>query len=107
MLESAALALAVKILSPILVGVITPFALDGLKHLNATLDKSPAYVKQTLAIGIASVGTAATHLVGVELPTDLAAWDGDIIKALVSGFLAIAIKQHQQLKKAKANPGAV
>ena len=101
MLESAALSLAVKVLSPLLIGVITPFALDGLKHLNARLDAAPAYVKQTVAILLASLGTAATHLLGVELPTDLAAWDGDVVKALVAGFLAISIKQHQQLKKAK------
>ena len=101
MLESAALALAVKVLSPLLIGVVTPFALDGLKHLNARLDAAPAYVKQAVAILLASFGTAATHLLGVELPTDLAAWDGDVVKALVAGFLAIAIKQHQQLKKAK------
>jgi len=31
----------------------------------------------------------------------LALWDGEVVKALVSGFLAIAIKQHKQLKAKK------
>jgi hypothetical protein len=39
----------------------------------------------------------------VDVPADLAAWDGEVVKAMVAGFLAIAIKQHKQLKKAKAS----
>jgi hypothetical protein len=101
MLENAALSLAMKVLSPIVIGLITPFALDGIKNMVGFVDKSPAYVKQGLAIAIAAVGTALTDFVGADIPTDLALWDGEVIKTLVAGFLAIAIKQHKQLKKAK------
>jgi hypothetical protein len=98
MFESAAISLALKVISPIIIGFITPFALDGIKSMVAVVDKSPAYVKQGLAIAIAAVGTALTDFVGADIPTDLALWDGEVIKALVAGFLAIAIKQHKQLK---------
>jgi hypothetical protein len=54
-----------------------------------------------LAIAIATVGTVLTTTLGVDVPADMAAWDGEVIKAMVAGFLAIAIKQHKQLKKAK------
>jgi hypothetical protein len=98
MLENAALSLALKVLSPIVIGFITPFALDGIKSMVGFVDKSPAYVKQGLAIAIAAVGTALTDFVGADIPTDLALWDGEVIKTLLAGFLAIAIKQHKQLK---------
>jgi hypothetical protein len=101
MLENAAISLAMKVLSPIVIGLITPFAVDGIKSMVGFVDKSPAYVKQGLAIAIAAVGTALTDFVGADIPTDLALWDGEVIKTLVAGFLAIAIKQHKQLKKAK------
>lgn len=98
MFENAAMTLGLKILSPIIIGFITPFALDGIKRMVAFVDKSPAYVKQGLAIAIASLATALTAVLGADIPTDLSAWDGEVVKALVAGFLAIAIKQHKQLK---------
>ena len=98
MLESAALTLALKIVSPILIGVITPFALDSIKRASTLIDALPAYAKQGLAIAIAALATALGDFLGMGIPTDLALWDGEIIKALVAGFLAIAIKQHKQLK---------
>jgi hypothetical protein len=98
MLADAAINIALKIISPILIGVITPFALDGIKQISASVDGLPAYAKQGLAIGIASLATGLTSVIGTDLPTDLAMWDGEAVKALVAGFLAIAIKQHKQLK---------
>jgi hypothetical protein len=98
MFADAALTLALKILSPIIVGFITPFALDGIKRMVGFVDTSPTYVKQGLAIAIAALGTTLTAFIGADIPTDLAMWDGEVVKALVAGFLAIAIKQHKQLK---------
>jgi hypothetical protein len=98
MLENAALSLALKIASPIIIGFVTPFALDGIKRASTRIDALPAYAKQGLAIGIATLATALSSYLGTGIPTDLALWDGEVIKALVAGFLAIAIKQHQQLK---------
>lgn len=93
--------LAVKILSPIIVGFVTPFILDALKKAIKALDEAPAYIKQGAAIGIAAAITALSNILGVQLPADIASWDSEAVKALVAGFLAIAIKQHQQLTKAK------
>jgi hypothetical protein len=96
------LTLALKMLTPILVGFITPFALDAIKRGNALLDDAPAYVKQGAAVGIAGAATMLSNLLEVgALPTDLAQWDQTVVKTLVAGFLAIAIKQHKQLKKAQ------
>lgn len=96
------LTLALKVVTPILVGFVTPFVLDAIKHANATLDAAPAYVKQGAAVLIASIATTlGTILETGPLPTDLSQWDTNVVQALVAGFLAIAIKQHKQLKKAQ------
>ena len=98
MLESAIVALALKVVSPILIGFVTPFVLDGIKRSSTLIDALPAYAKQGLALGIAALATALSSYLGTGIPTDLALWDGEVVKTLVAGFLAIAIKQHQQLK---------
>lgn len=96
------LSLALKIVSPILVGFLTPFVLDALKRANALLDAAPAYIKQSAAIAIAAVATTLGSVLEVgALPADLAQWDATVVKSLVAGFLAIAVKQHKQLKKAQ------
>ena len=100
MLESAALSLALKVLTPILVGFATPFAVDAIKHANKFVDASPPYVKQGLAMAVAAAATALTTILGADVPANLAEWDGEVVNVMVSGFLAIAIKQHKQLKKA-------
>lgn len=101
MLGDAALTLALKVISPILIGFATPFVLDGIKKVSKLVDDLPAFAKQGLAIAIASLATALANLLGTDIPTDLALWDGEVVKALVAGFLAIAIKQHKQLKAKK------
>ena len=100
-MQDALINFAVKLLSPILIGVITPFAVDALKRVNSWLANAPAAIKQSAAIGVATVATMLSDLLGAGIPTDIAAWDGEIIKVLVAGFLAIAIKQHKQLTKGK------
>lgn len=100
-MSDALINFAVKLLSPIIIGVITPFAVDFLKRANAWLNAAPAYIKQAVAIAVATIATMLTNVLGTGIPQDLAAWDGEIIKVLVAGFLAIAIKQHKQLTKAK------
>jgi hypothetical protein len=101
MLSDAALTLALKVISPILIGLVTPYVLDAIKHASKLVDDLPAFAKQGLAIAIASLATALANLLGTDIPTELALWDGEVVKALVAGFLAIAIKQHKQLKVKK------
>lgn len=96
------LALSLKILTPMAVGFLTPFVLDALKRANAALDAAPAYVKQGAAIGIAAIASTLSTVLEVgTLPADLAQWDATVVKTLVAGFLAIAVKQHQQLTRGK------
>jgi len=101
MIGDAALTLALKVISPILIGLVTPYVLDAIKHASKLVDGLPAFAKQGLAIAIASLATALANLLGTDIPTELALWDGEVVKALVAGFLAIAIKQHKQLKAKK------
>lgn len=96
--ENAAIDLAVKILSPILIGFVVPFAVDALKRTNAFIDRAPAYVKQGLAVAVAAAATALTHAFGVPLPADLAQWDAEVIKVLFAAALGVAVKQARQLK---------
>jgi hypothetical protein len=97
-------ALALKILTPILVGFLTPFAVDALKRANRWLDAAPAYIKQAVAVAVAAVATTLGNLLEVgALPADLAQWDAQVVETLVAGFLAIAIKQHKQLKRVQQN----
>ena len=53
MFENPAITLAIKMASPILVGFVTPFAVDAVKRSVALVDKAPTYAKQGLAIAIA------------------------------------------------------
>jgi hypothetical protein len=97
------LTLALKILTPIIVGFCTPFVLDAIKRSSAWLDGAPAYVKQGAAVAIAALATTLGSALQIgSLPADLAQWDAQTVQALVAGFLAIAIKQHAQLKRAQA-----
>jgi hypothetical protein len=97
------LTLALKVLTPVLVGFLTPFVLDAIKRSSAWIDGAPAYVKQGAAIAIAAAATTLGTVLQIgSLPTDLAQWDAQTVQALVAGFLAIAIKQHQQLTRARA-----
>ena len=98
-MQNAAFDLAMKVAGPLIIGFVTPFIVDLIKKANKWLDKAPAYIKQSVAIAVAALATGLTHLLGVPLPADLAAWDTEVIKVLVAGFLAIAIKQHKQLRK--------
>lgn len=97
------LTLALKILTPVLVGFVTPFVLDALKRASAWLDAAPVFVKQGAAIAIAASATTLGSLLQVgSLPADLASWDQQTVEMLVAGVLAIAVKQHQQLTRKRA-----
>jgi hypothetical protein len=97
------LTLALKILTPVLVGFLTPFVLDALKRASGWLDAAPAFVKQGAAIAIAAAATTLGTVLQVgSLPADLAQWDHQTVEALVAGILAIAVKQHQQLTRKRA-----
>lgn len=100
-MNSAMLDLAVRMLTPILVGVITPYVVDLLKKVSARLDAAPAYVKQAAAVVVAGLTTMLSTVIEVGVPADLAQWDTTVVKTVVAALLGIAIKQHKQLLKAK------
>lgn len=98
-LENQMLDLAVKILTPILIGFAVPFCVDALKRAVGFIDRSPAYVKQGIAVAVAAGATALTHAFGVPVPTDLALWDAEVVKVLLAAAIGVAVKQAKQLKK--------
>lgn len=88
-----------EMMLPIVVGIITPYCVDGLKLVNSWLDKAPAVVKQAMAVVIAGLITGITNIVGHGLPTDLAQWDTAAVQSVVAALLGIAIKQQKQKKR--------
>lgn len=93
--------LALKAVTPVIVGVLTPYAVDALKRASTWLDGAPAYIKQAVAVIVAAIGTGASTVLEYGVPTDLAQWDETAVKTLIAALLGIAYKQHQQLKKNK------
>lgn len=86
---------------PLVVGLIVPFALDLLKKASAWLDAAPATVKQVMAFVIAGLCTSLAQLLGIAVPTDLAAWDGPFVQTVLAGLLGITLKQQKQVKRLK------
>lgn len=93
--------MALKLGTPLIVGFVTPFIVDWAKKANQWLDNANATVKQAAAIGVAGVATTLGTMLEMGIPTNLAQWDETAVKAMVAGFLAIAIKQHKQLTRKK------
>ena len=92
---------AFKIATPLIVGFLTPFVVDALKRAVKWLDQSHSAIKQAAAIVVAGVATTLSTMLEMGVPTDLALWDETMVKTIVAGLLAIAIKQHKQLTKSK------
>jgi hypothetical protein len=90
--------LALKSITPIIVGMITPFIIDWLKHLSTKLSSAPAYVKQGAAVIVAALGTSATTMLDYGVPTQIDQWDEAAVKTMLAALIAVSYKQHQQLK---------
>lgn len=99
LVQNAALALAMKVVTPILVGVIVPPTVDALKRATGWLDRAPAPVKQGAAVGVAAAATALSTVLGTPVPTDLTAWDTAVVQTMSAAAIGVAIKQAQQLKR--------
>lgn len=92
---------------PLLIGLVVPYCVDGLKRAVSWLDKSPPAVKQGMAFVVAAVATGLATAFGINVPTDLANWDAPLIQTILAGFIGIALKQQKQVKKLKANAAAL
>lgn len=92
---------------PLVVGLIVPYCVDGLKRAVAWLDTAPPTVKQGMAFVVAAVATGLAQALGVNVPTDLAAWDGPMVQTILAGLLGIALKQQKQVKTLKQNAAAI
>ena len=92
---------------PLLIGLVVPFCVDGLKRAAKWLDAAPPAVKQAMAFVVAAMATGLATALGIAVPTDLAAWDGPLVQTILAGLLGIAMKQQKQVQKLKANAAAL
>jgi len=99
LIQNAAFELALKVVTPVLVGMLVPLVVDALKRVNGWLDTAPGYVKQGVAVAVAALATSLSTLLGAPLPADLAAWDTAVVQTLCAAALGVAIKQGKQLKR--------
>jgi hypothetical protein len=89
------------ILGPLLVGVVTLYAMEWLTKASAWIDGLSPHLKRGVVMAIAGAITLAASRLGVALPTDLALWEPSTIDALVSAVLAMAAKAGDSAKVAK------
>lgn len=75
---------------PTAAGLITVPVLDALKAVSNLVDRTPAPVKQILAVTIAFGLTKLGSLLSIALPGDLALFTGSDIEGLVSAGIAMA-----------------
>ena len=98
---------ALGLLLPMLIGLVVPYCVDGLKRAVAWLDTAPPMVKQGMAFVVAAVATGLATALGIAVPTDLAAWDGPLVQTILAGLLGIAMKQQRQVAALKARADAI
>jgi hypothetical protein len=89
------------ILGPLVVGVVTLYAMEGLTKASAWIDGLSPHIKRGVVMAIAGAITLLASRLGLALPTDLALWEPNTIDALVSGVLAMAAKAGDSAKQAK------
>jgi hypothetical protein len=89
------------ILGPLVVGVVTLYAMEWLTQASVWIDTLSPHLKRGVVLAIAGAITLAAARLGVVLPTDLALWEPTTIDALVSAVLAMAAKAGDTAKGAK------
>jgi NhaP-type Na+/H+ or K+/H+ antiporter len=89
------------IVGPLLVGVVTLYAMEWLTKASTWIDGLSPHMKRGVVMAIAGAITLAANRLGVALPTDLALWEPTTIDALVSAVLAMAAKAGDSAKEAK------
>lgn len=89
------------IVGPLIVGVVTLYAMEGLTRASAWIDGLSPHIKRGVVMAIAGLVTLLASRLGVALPTDLALWEPSTVDALVSGVLAMAAKAGDTAKAAK------
>lgn len=98
---------ALELAMPLVLGLVTPRILDLIKRGNSWVDGASPSVKQVLVFVITGLATSLAFALGVPVPTDLSAWDAQVVSTVTGGLLAIALKQKQQMAKLKVNLSAV
>lgn len=87
------------LLVPLVLGLVVPYLVDGLKTLSARLDASSALVKNIAAVLVAALTTACTTWLGMgEVAGTVLSWDNATWQTILAAALGIALKRGQQLK---------
>ena len=88
----------------ILVGLLSKVLLQLLRRGVGAVDRLPATQKRIALVVIAAGLTIASRLLpGVEIPTDLASWDVNVISGLLSVGVAHLVHKAEHAKSTAAN----
>ncbi len=81
-------------LAPVVVGILTTFAVGLLKRANDAVDQLAPLPKQIVALFIAAGLTALGSFLSLPgLPTSLTGLDGAAVSSILSALVAIGIHQ--------------
>lgn len=92
------------LLGPLIAGLLTVPIVNAIKSLVVALDRTPAAVKQVLAVviawGLTKLGTIADPLLGVVMPDELSLFTGETTEALIAAAIAFGVHAGQRARQA-------
>ena len=89
-----------------LVGLLTVYAMAGLKVVQTWIGRLPGAVQSMIVPLVAWGLTYVSSFLALVLPTDLALWTDINVSAVMSAGIAMAIHAGRKAKTAKAIAGA-
>lgn len=82
---------AVGFLIPLVTGGIATVVVGGLKKFSATIDRSPAWVKQAANVTVAGIVVIAANILGVEIVGDPFTWETHVPRETVQALIAALV----------------
>lgn len=96
---------AVGFLIPLVTGGISTVIVGGLKKFSATIDNSPAWIKQLANVAVAVVVVIAANMLGVEIVGDPYKWETHVpretVQALIAALVAHVLHAGRKRDKVK------
>ena len=107
---SSILLASLGFLIPVVSGIVSTAVVGLLKAASATLDRTPAWVKQAVNLTVATIVVVLANLLGVELTHDPMLWGAAVpkeaIQAIVAALIAHVIHMGRKVDQAKSVPMA-
>jgi len=92
----------VELLQQPIVGILTMYAMLGLKKMSSWIAARAPVIQQLFVPILAWGFTELGGLLNLVLPTDLAVWDASIMSATISAGIAYAIHAGRRIRQATA-----